>query len=291
MNSVKMIRNNRLTVSIAKPDKYDFTQRFDRHGFITQVTLDGKDSFCTKEPEGCTNGVGICNEFNMTNPIGYDEAKPGDKFLKLGVGLLTRKDENPYEFWGKYEVEPSVYKCEWKEDKVSFQVKPTLCNGYEVLLNKEITLKDNCINIKYSLENLGEKPVSIEEYCHNFLRFNDYKVCDDYQLYLPYKVQPIEKTEGIVINDEGITWNSDISDGFYMKTSLLDKSYYRAFELKHGPSGLSIIEEDDFYATRFALWGTKDIISPEVFISFTILPGEIKSFSRSFKFSRSLVGI
>jgi len=284
MNSVKIIKNNRLTVSIAEPDKYVFTERFDRHGFITQVTLDGRDTFCTSEPEGCTNGVGICNEFNMTNAIGYDEAKPGDKFLKLGVGLLTKKDEKPYEFWTKYQVQPFLYECEWKEDSVCFHVKPVLCNGYSIKLNKEIRLDGNYIRIKYSLENSGEKPVAIEEYCHNFLKINEYKLSSDYQLNISYKVWPVECTKNIVINEKGMTWNNSLLGNFYMKTGLLGKSACKGFELKHKPSGLSVIEEDDFYATRFALWGTKDVISPEVFISFIIVPGEAKTFTRSFKF-------
>jgi hypothetical protein len=70
--------------------------RFDWTGFITQVTLDGRHTFYSRETIGdqsTTGGIGLCNEFGNELSIGYTDAKPGENFSKLGIGLRTRTDE------------------------------------------------------------------------------------------------------------------------------------------------------------------------------------------------------
>lgn len=73
------------------------------------TTLDGRHTFCVPEqyePGRGSGGSGLCNEFGIRTPIGYDEAKVGDQFPKIGTGLLKRKSEEGYDFFTPYEVEP-----------------------------------------------------------------------------------------------------------------------------------------------------------------------------------------
>ena len=81
------IESNRLSVTIAEPNQECNTCRFDRAGFITQVTLDGEYEFCTKEYGG-TNGMGLCSEIKF-DPLSVS-APVGGKFLKPGVGITRR---------------------------------------------------------------------------------------------------------------------------------------------------------------------------------------------------------
>src|SRR5580704_17256029 len=37
-------------------------------------------------------------------PLNYDEAKPGETFVKIGVGVLKKIDEQPYKFSVMYEI-------------------------------------------------------------------------------------------------------------------------------------------------------------------------------------------
>lgn len=84
--------------------------RFDWNGFITQVTLDGKHTFCVPEalePGRGTGGCGLCGEFGIHDPLGYDETPIGEYFPKIGAGLLKRPDSEPYDFFRKYEAVPN----------------------------------------------------------------------------------------------------------------------------------------------------------------------------------------
>ena len=59
------LKSNRLRVRIAEPGEApNQTHRFDRAGFISEIRLDDRISFCASEPENlshpCTGGRGLC---------------------------------------------------------------------------------------------------------------------------------------------------------------------------------------------------------------------------------------
>ena len=69
-----ILNSKRLKVEITEPGIVpNTTARFDRAGFISQVTLDNKYDFCTKEPDNlshpCSGGVGLCNEYSLSNQL------------------------------------------------------------------------------------------------------------------------------------------------------------------------------------------------------------------------------
>ena len=67
-----------------------FQEWIDYIGTISPGKLDSYDS---------GTGTGTAEEFRK--PLGYEDAKPGSPFLKIGVGILERADEKPYHFAGK----------------------------------------------------------------------------------------------------------------------------------------------------------------------------------------------
>ena len=168
-----VLRSDRLAVEIAQPGSVYSGTRFDWTGFITQVTLDGAHTFCVPEsltPGQGSGGVGLCNEFGIEEVIGYDEAQPGDPFPKLGIGLLARPDEQPYNFFRPYEiVAPFPIHVTANATQATFTVEPLECRGYAVRLTKTVTVEGAELTIAYTLENVGEKPIVTTEYVHNFL--------------------------------------------------------------------------------------------------------------------------
>jgi len=94
-NEKLTLKNDRLTVEIARPGSIYTGTRFDWTAFITQVTLDQTHTFCVPEsdqPGQGTGGVGLCNEFGIEQAIGYDAAHPGECFPKFGIGLLVKPE-------------------------------------------------------------------------------------------------------------------------------------------------------------------------------------------------------
>ena len=55
--------------------------------------------------------------------------------------------------------------------------------------------------------------------------------------------------------------------------------------IRHIPTGVEVMEVDDFELCRSALWGMKHVIAPESFIRIDIAPGETQMWTRKYVFS------
>ncbi|MFP4979009.1 hypothetical protein ACE6ED_26660 [Paenibacillus sp. CN-4] len=287
------LSNGVLTVEINDEEAAKGT-RFDRTGFITQVTLHpGNHTFCVPESytegEG-TGGSGLCNEFGISRTIGYDEAAPGEWFPKLGVGLLQRKGEEPYFFADRYPEQPFQVRVNVTAEEVNYEAEPADCRGYSARLQKTIRLLENRLIINYTLTNTGVKPIETEEYVHNFVGINGAKVGKTYELMFPgpAEVSAPESayTEQLLqAEDNRISWTAEPDRQFYclLKGCDAEAQAYR-WKLVHKPTGASVSESGSFPVAKAALWGDRHVISPEIFIQLSVQPGENASWWREYCF-------
>ncbi|HQI85792.1 MAG TPA: hypothetical protein PKV20_14530 [Anaerolineae bacterium] len=298
-NSPIVLRSHRLTVEIAQPGSVYSGTRFDWTGFITQVTLDKAHTFCVPEsfePGQGTGGVGLCGEFGIEEVIGYDEAQPGDPFPKLGIGLLARPDEQPYNFFRPYEiVAPFPIHVTTGPTQATFTVEPVECRGYAVRLTKTITVEGAELTIAYALENVGEKPIATTEYVHNFVGIDGHAIGPDYHLRMPYTIGFAAPPEPLAERMAQMMAILDVQGGdirckatpehpFYCRPLGFTATDAPQWELVHEPTGVGMREYDDFTPARVAVWGTTHVISAEIFIPLTVQPGEIQYWTRRYEF-------
>ncbi|MDQ2086790.1 hypothetical protein RBH29_10175 [Herbivorax sp. ANBcel31] len=288
MSKSKIILNNeRLKVEIDYPGNNYKGSRFDWTGFITEILLDDKYSFCTKESlvsgKG-SGGIGLCNEFGIHTPLGYTSAKPKEKFPKLGIGLLTRSDESDYFFFDKYEVSPFNFIISKKSDSITFITEPSECNGYAVKMTKKISIKDNFLVIDYLLENTGSKEIITEEYCHNFISINKNPVGSGYMLNFPYDINIKEVPEVLTFNENKISLNKNPKKDFHCNIEGFNAVDNHYWELVFEPLKTGVREHSNFPVKSVALWGNTHVISPEVFIDVNIKPGKTQKWTRKYEF-------
>lgn len=315
-----IIRSPRLTVEIAQPGTlYDRT-RFDWTAFITQITLDGKHIFCVPEdydPEKGTGGIGLCNEFGIEAPIGYDEIQPGEAFPKLGIGLLKKANDAPYNFFRPYQIiQPFPIHVEAQPNSVRFTVEPLPCRGYEARLTKTVGVHDNQLEIAYRLENVGTQVIATHEYCHNFIGIDNKPVGPDYVLQFPYPVQfaddipamrenvpspmrglPAEELDqqireyirasrsNLNIQGQTLSLHAIPEKPFYCRPAGFSATEEPQWQLTHLPSGVTMREYDDFAPWRVAVWGVGHVISAEIFVDIRIEPGQSQEWMRRYEFN------
>ncbi|WP_342565201.1 hypothetical protein NST84_08705 [Paenibacillus sp. FSL R7-0345] len=287
------LSNGILTVDIAEPGDYKGT-RFDWTGFITQVTLEeGMHTFCVPESLQAghgSGGIGLCNEFGISRPIGYAEAAAGEWFPKPGVGLLQKLAEVPYDFFGTYPLISSQITVDSSREEIVYKVESAECRGYSFLLTKRISLDGDRLTIAYSLENTGTKPLHTEEYNHNFIGINRAPAGEEYELRLPGEAVIHEPessyTSGLLrVSGDRISWNARPDRPFYCRLGGSKKENAQWYwELVHKPSGAGMRESGSFTPERMALWGERHVISAEVFADISILPRHSKDWSRSYQF-------
>lgn len=138
----------------------------------------------------CTYRCGWYGVNNVTNGVlGYQEARHGESFLKIGVGELIKgtcqscditdvyKFNSPYQFaslplWSMNQ--PSV-------NKVTLEHEAHLKTfGYRI--RKDIVLVDDTLLVTTTLTNLGVQPFSTAWYSHHFFTCDDTPVGPGYQV-------------------------------------------------------------------------------------------------------------
>lgn len=193
-----VLHSSRLAVEIAAPGSVYAGTRFDWTGFVTQVTLDGKHTFCmpeSLEPGQGTGGIGLCGEFGNEKAVGYADAQPGDLFPKLGIGLLRRPNTAEYNFFRPYEIvqrfpiQVSAAEPVPTEPQAQFVADALDCRGYAAQLTKTVRVRENWLEIACQLANVGNRTIDTHEYYHNFMGIDQKPIGPEYRLRFPYPIQ------------------------------------------------------------------------------------------------------
>jgi hypothetical protein len=282
------IYSNRLAVELAYPgSSIQKGARFDLSGQVVQVVLDGKHVFCAPESmdeNRGSGGLGLCNEFIDTTHTMYNEVGSGEKFPKMGVGLLTRESGGDYFFMTHYEKTPYPMEVSINEESAQFTVLPAECMGFAARLEKKVSVHSNQLQIDYVFENAGQRPIEVVEYNHNFVCIDHHDVGPDYRFTLPYDVKLDKCPEVLSVDGGEITWKGVPEQAFFCMPEGFAGVAPHSWEVVHEPSGVGMREIDDFPVDHLALWGMSHVVSAEVFIKVSLNPGESHKWSRRYEF-------
>lgn len=291
-----LLKNDVLTVEIAGLSESYSGVRFDGSGIITGVTLaEGGHHFCVKEsltPEGGTGGIGLCSEFGIRKAIGYEEAKAGEAFPKLGVGLLTRPDDTDYLFYRDYACQRFTTRVEqYGPERISFITLPLENQGYAAYMEKHIEISEGRLIVEYVVENTGTKTLDTDEYSHNFFGIDGHKVGPEYVLRFPEPIQPWSDDpatlEGVRVTGNEVSWDREPTEDFYFCLQPQDgREQSWLWELSHRPSGATVRELSRLPLSEAAVWGHGHVVAPEMFVEVKLAPGERQSWTRIYEFMK-----
>jgi hypothetical protein len=271
--------------------------RFDWNGTVTQARYRGVTMLGEEKPPFHRNptrfGRGLHNEFGIKRAIGYDAVSAGGWFTKIGIGWLKR-DEKPYFFYTDYDIESASFERESSSTCARFLADSSERGGYAWRYEKEIEAFPNGFAIRYRLENAGSLPLETDEYVHNFLCVAGDRMGPAYSLSFPWTLDPASFVE--TVNPDGALAVSPDGVGFARGT---DKQFYlgglsggrrvpASWRLAHAKTGISLSEEGNFETDAAHVWGWKRVVSPELFFSFSIAPGESVSWERRYRVSGAL---
>ena len=149
--------------------------RFDRAGVSASIKFDGIEYFgkWTNQSDKTFHDAisGAVEEFSQ---IGYDSAKVGEGFLKIGVGILQKDSDLPYNFRYTYPILNSgIRTVEEIENGIKF-IHILSSENYSYLYEKTIFFngKSDKMEISHTLKNTGLSPIYTSVYNHNFLTFS-----------------------------------------------------------------------------------------------------------------------
>lgn len=291
--------SDRLRVEVCEPGEApNTTYRFDRAGFVSEVTLDGNTRFCATEPNNLwhpsSGGRGLCSEilFDVS-----DQFEIGEAFPKLGVGLLKKTKDSPYCFYEKYEAESFPVTVETTSSSAVFKTAAIPVRGYAAEQTKRVEVHGNQLIFTMQITNTGDKTLHIREYCHNFFSIGGMAIGDAYQIDLPC-------VSGVVLGDlkssEGADNYKGTASGIQIRSysdqyaiikfhpSQFKEELPFCWELYNSAAKASVACAESFLPAGLAVWCVDHMVSPEVFHDFALPCGETETWRRSYSFESEL---
>jgi hypothetical protein len=135
--------------------------------------------------------MGPADEFQR--PLGYDTAKAGQTFVKIGVGVLRKPDTADYASFQKYEIaDPGKWTVRKGAGFVEFTQDlndPATGYGYKYRKTVRLTGEKAEMTIEHSLKNTGRLAIHTNVYDHNFLVLDKAAPGPDYVISLPFQIK------------------------------------------------------------------------------------------------------
>ena len=287
-----LLANRRMELRILLPDEvkgfYRGT-RFDWSGQMLSVTCDGHSFFepwrFPHNPLLHDAASGPAEEFGMFSPLGYEEARPGETFLKIGVGFLKKPEEKEYGFYRDYQREGSAPWTISKEpDALIFQQTIADKRGWGYRYTKRITLQPDGFRMARTLENTGTRSISTDHYGHNFVRINHAPVGPAYQLRFPFAPGVrMARPDPVTITGR-VLQMPEVTDSFYAELTGFQGKEDHAATVTHVPTGLAVEIRGDRPPIKFNVYAEKTALCPEAFVQLEIAPGGEAHWASQYQF-------
>lgn len=300
------ISNDVVTVNVYLPDANEGFYRgtrFDWSGMISSVVYKGHEYFgqwFQKVDPGvrdfsydgseivaspATAAVGPAEEFvgEAGQPLGYLDAKAGETFVKIGVGVLRKPDDSAYNAFRKYEVvNPGKWTVTTSSNAVTFiQELRDSASGWAYLYRKTLRVvpgKPEMV-LEHSLRNLAAKDIVMDVYDHNFLRIDGEALGPDYTIIMPFQVRtdrPPEK-ELAEIRGNRITFTKQLESGervFFPIQGFGNNPADYDIRIENSKVGAGLRITADRPMQRQVLWSIRAVLGVEPFIRVGAHPGE-----------------
>jgi len=287
------ISNGEVEMKIYLPDSenglYRAT-RFDWSGVIGSVKYQGHEYFGywkeTHDPYFHEDLSGPVEGY-IKPGLGYEEAEPGGKYVRIGVGVIEKPDEEAYSFRNSYEIlDHGTWTLDHGADWISFRHELNSDIGYSYIYHKIIKLKNNGFTIEHKLQNTGEKAIETDQFNHNFFMIDGEQSGTAFNIGFPYAINTEDDPKGFVeIKGNELTFIKDLEGDEYVFLLLSGFSEdVRDHEVTvlNRKSGAGVTYTVDKPLHRMAFWACKTTLSPENFIWISVGPGETEEWNSEY---------
>lgn len=297
------IANGELRVKLYLPDPRDGYYRgtrFDWSGVIAALEYKGHNYYgpwySRVDPsvhdfqyEGaeivastCSGITGPVEEFRTNHSaLGFDEARVGGTFIKIGVGVL-RKDSEKYDAFEQYELlDPGKWTVKKHADSVEFTQELTdPATGYGYVYRKTVRLvtgKPEMV-LEHHLRNTGRRAIQGSVYNHNFLVLDKQPPGPDFSLTLPYQIHsPLSPNKELVeIRGSQVIYLKALANQDVVYTSLLgfsDSPRDHEIRIENHRMGAGMLIRGNRPLSDMHFWSIRSVLAVEPFVAMTIEPG------------------
>jgi len=294
------ISNGQITAKMYLPDAKDGyyrSTRFDWSGAVYSLEYKGHNYYGTwfdrVDPKvinwvyqgseivsgPCSALVGPVDEFQTV--LGWDEAKPGGTFIKIGVGVLRRGD-GQYNRYVPYDVlDPGKWSVKKHADSVEFtQELSDPASGYGYVYRKVVRLEKGKPDmvIEHSLKNTGRRPIESLVYNHNFVVLDKQPPGPDFTFKMPFQISTARapRKELAEIRGDQIVYAKPLSGEDQVAVGIegfSDSVKDTEVVMENQKVGAGVKITGDRPPARYLLWSIRTVLAIEAFTGISIQPG------------------
>ena len=226
----------------------------------------------------CSAVTGPVDEFA---PLGWDEAKPGGEFIKVGIGALRKPaDAAKYDNYKVYAIaNPGKWSVKKYRDSIEFSQELSAA-GYHFLYRKTARLIPGKpeMALEHSLKNLGTRAIQTNVYNHNFLTLDHHPPGPGLTVSVPFQIQsnhpPNKKLAEIRANR--IVYLDTLKDRDVVATPMegfTNNLGDHLIRIEDTRAGVGMKIQADRPLLRESLWSIRSVIAVEPFIEINVAPG------------------
>jgi len=232
----------------------------------------------------CTAITGPAEEFSTHGKgLGFDDAKAGETFIKIGVGVLQKPDDAAYDPYRLYPIQDGgTWAVTRSPDSIEFRhelTDPSTGYAYEYRKTVSLTGDKPQMVLDHVLRNTGKRIIQTSVYNHNFLHIDRQPPGPGSSLTVPFTIRTAQPAPAdlATVRENRIAFSKTLSgeDRVYLGITGFGtdpKDYDIRIENRSVGAGLRIT--GDRPLSRMALWAIRAPLSIEPFIDMTIEPGQ-----------------
>jgi hypothetical protein len=293
------IGNGLIQAKLYLPDPvkgYYRATRFDWSGVIYSLQYKGHEYFgqwvAKPDPLLHESITGPAESFDTSGGgPGYADAKPGDTFIRIGVGVVEKPEEASFSPFRTYKVlDAGIWKVKKGKDWIEFSQTLRDKSGYAYVYTKRISLihRKPQLVISHTLKNIGSKVIETTQFNHNFFMIDHLPSGPGITVRFPFELRVVRDFRGFLEargrelvflkGFEGQQSTQSLLEGFGPNA----KDYEFAIENQNAGAGVRVT--GDRPIVRLNFWTRKETVCPEPFVQMRIPPGKAEKWELRYEF-------
>jgi hypothetical protein len=260
--------------------------RFDWAGVIPSLQYKGVEFFGQwfprYDPKLHDSIVGPVESFDA---IGYDQAKPGGTFLRIGVGLLRRADEKPLNNFTTYEIaDGGKWSSRASKDHVEFTHDLKGVYLYRKIARVD---KDKLI-LEHILKNTGKEVLETDVYNHDFFMIGGLPSGPEITVQFPFETRATADLKGLAaVRGKEMVYSRELVRNESIMTDLegygpSPRDYEIRVENRQAKAG--VLQTSDHPISKLRLWSIRTTVCPEAYTHVRVEPGKEFRWQVAFRF-------
>jgi hypothetical protein len=283
------ISNSKVKAKLYLPDAengYYRATRFDWSGVIASLEANGRNYFGQwferYDPKIHDAITGPVEEFlSGDTALGYNEAKAGEKFVRIGVGALRKPEERQFQRFKTYEIlDHGKWATRTGPGWIEFTHELTDTNGYAYVYRKRLSLtKDKAeLVLDHSLKNTGRKAIDTSVYNHDFYMLDGQPTGPDITVKFPFTPHAQADFKNLAeMRGKDLVYLAELKKGETVFTEFDGFGTTPAdydFRVENRKTGTGVRQRGDRPISKLVFWSIRTTVCPEAYVHMNIEPGK-----------------